>query len=169
MLRYASAFALLNLALQAPSVGQSAEGGNSEAPWYAPCPNGTQTCAPFERDWDPHPGYDLTWTGNDKSRVYLSRPPYKLVRGFPSAWVYTDQKLTINGDGDRVSLYPVDCKNGASKIIQQQHIGAVIQPHGESAWEYASPNSFGEFLIKKVCRSSVAGQQTDKPKRKPHG
>lgn len=160
---------LIGLAIATLAAAAGAQTSQSpEDPWFAPCKSGAAKCEPWERDWEPHAGYKLFWLGEDRSRIYLSEPPYKLVRGFPSVWVYSDSKLKRYAEQDRVSLYQIDCRNRSIRILQQRVIGSAYQPKGEGDWEYVSPESFGDALVGKICPAIGRGNSpTQGVKRRP--
>lgn len=118
--------------------------------WFAPCKNGASTCNFSDRDWTPYDGYTLVGTSPDRSRIYISAPPYRETKGYKSAWILEDFKLATYRRGERVSLYQFDCQARAFRIIQQSQDG-LRSTDGGTEWIYASPKSMHQSLVDRVC------------------
>ena len=135
--------------------------------WYAPCKDGATVCENSERIWSPYEDYELAWLGNDRSRIYLSKPPYKVLNGFRSVWVYEDNKMKKFSGSNVTYLYLADCTKWAIQVIQQRTEGASQNPTGASDWEYASPATFNNMLLKQVCKSPPIGPTKAAPVNPP--
>lgn len=132
--------------------------------WYAPCKSGAADCAPYDREWTPHPGYVYMGATGDFVRVYVSKPPRQVIRGFPSIWVIFDYKFKPGGnsDGNVTNLYLVRCSDRAMNIIQQRLEKGWRQPNGESGWFYSGPGTINNDLVNLACAKPRSGTAAKK-------
>lgn len=101
-----------------------------------------------------------------RERTYISKPPYQVIKGYPSIWVYTDKKLKKYKDADITSLYLINCLDKSAKLIQQTFSYGRDGWSGESGWNYYGPNTIAEAFIKKVCLNRASPPKSSKKNKK---
>lgn len=151
-----------------PQSASSAPETRTDEVWYAPCKTGLSTCQPWERDWQPHNGYEM-FSADDESRerTYISKPPYKVIKGYPSIWVYADKSLKKYKEADITGLYLINCSDQSAKLIQQSFSYGRNAWSGDSGWNYYGPSTIAEAFIKKVCLNRVTQPKAPKKSKIP--